>query len=123
MKFLDPFHHLPYPTAERHRPRWIALMVVAAGVLFLLALVVGSMGFTITARLLGGVSGGAIGVAVLLAIMQTRWFWRVIRWHEQRPPRPKPQTLKEDLLRNGVIYLLIIFAVIMLVYNLLNSAY
>jgi len=118
MKLLDNLTHVPQ--ADHHRPGRIALALVAAGVLFLLALAIGSMGFTITARLLGAATGGAIAIAILLAVMQTKRFWRWVEWYSQRSPRPRPKNLKERVLANATTYLLIIFGVVMLVYSLLN---
>jgi hypothetical protein len=120
MKLFDNLTHAPYPTADHHRPGWLAVTLVAALVFFLLALVVGSMGFTITARLLGAATGGALAVAILLAVMQTRRFWRFMKWLDQQPPRPRPKNLKERLLADATTYLLIIGAVVMFVYGLLN---
>lgn len=123
MKLLDNLTHAPYPTADHHRPGWIALALVAAGVLFLLALFVGSMGFIITARLLGAATGGAVAIAILLAVMQTKRFWRFMKWLDQQPPRPRPKNLKERLLADAMTYLLMVLAIVGLVYGLINLSH
>ena len=110
---LSDFIHAPQPAT---RPGHNVVILITAAILFLSALAAVFAGWLLLFYVLWGVGSLLVG----LAIMQTRLFWRWVERYNQRPSRPKPQTLKEKVLAEATTVLLIIGAVIMLVYSLSN---
>lgn len=111
MKILDNLTHFSFSTNTRFGQ---VTALAAAGVFFVLTIAAGYMGLKTSTVILGALTGGAVGVAILFSLWTKEWVWRFIERTE-----PKTEASRRVQFYTSVMLICLAFAA--LIISLLNG--